>query len=194
MSKKYDCPRYVGVPLEQLAPIMSECLAKGQEVVLTITGNSMSPFLRDKKDQVVLVACDPAALQPGDVPLFRRRNGKYVLHRIVQRDDGVTCTRWGQNEALHSHGDGLRYTMLGDAQWQEEPDIAPDQIIAVATAFISRGKRWECDSDAYVRNRMRWHRLLPIRPVLVFVYHLPHRLRYGVPRRLRRWIGQLKKK
>lgn len=194
MSKRYDRPRYVGVPLEQLAPIMSECLAQGQEVVLTITGNSMSPFLRDKKDQVVLVACDPAALQPGDVPLFRRRNGKYVLHRIVERDDGVTCTRWGQSGALPSHGDSLRYTMLGDAQWQEEPDIAPDQIIAVATAFISRGKRWECDSDAYVRNRMRWHRLLPIRPVLVFVYHLPHRLRYGVPGRLRRWIGQFKKK
>ena len=188
MSKRDVAPAYVGVPLEQLAPIMSECLAQGQEVVLTVTGNSMSPFLRDKKDQVVLVACDPEALQPGDVPLFRRRSGRYVLHRIVERDDGVTCTRWGQEEAMPSRCDSLRYTMLGDAQWRKEPDIAPDQIIACATAFISRGKRWECDSDAYIRNRMRWHRLLFIRPVLVFFYHLPHRLRYGVPRRLRRWL------
>ena len=89
---------------------------------------------------------------------------------------------------MPSRCDSLRYTMLGDAQWRKEPDIAPDQIIACATAFISRGKRWECDSDAYIRNRMRWHRLLFIRPVLVFFYHLPHRLRYGVPRRLRRWL------
>lgn len=185
---------YIGVPLEQLAPIMSECMAQGQEVVLTITGNSMSPFLRHQKDQVVLTACDPTALQPGDVPLFCRRNGKYVLHRIVRRDDGETCTYWGQERPLPSRCDSLHYTMLGDAQWIEEPGIAPDQIVAVATAFISRGKRWECDSDAYRRNRMRWHRMLPVRRILVFLFHLPRRLRRGVPRRLRRWLGLPQKK
>ena len=193
MSKKNQ-PRWVGVPLDQLAPIMSECLAQGQEIVLTVTGNSMSPFVRDKKDQVVLVACDPAALQPGDVPLFRRRNGKYVLHRIVERDDGVTCTRWGREESLPSHCDSLRYTMLGDAQWQEEPDIAADQIVACATAFISRGKRWECSGDAYQRNRLRWHRWLWLRPLLIHSYHLPRHLRYGVPYRLRRLLGRSNKK
>ena len=181
--------RFVGVPLDQLAPIMSECMAQGQEVVLTITGHSMSPFMRHQKDQVVLVACDPHALQPGDVPLYQRRNGKYVLHRIVERDDGVVRTRYGVKEALPSRSAGLRYTMLGDAQWQEEPGIEPDQIVAVATAFISRGKRWECDSTSYCRNRLHWHRMLPLRKGIVFFYHLPRRLRQGVPRRLRRWLG-----
>ena len=185
---------YVGVPLEQLAPIMSECMAQGQEVVLTITGNSMSPFLRHKKDQVVLTVCDPTTLQPGDVPLYRRRNGKYILHRIVERDDGVTCSRYGVEGALPSHCDGLCYTMLGDAQWQEEPGIHPDQIVARATAFISRGKRWDCDSDAYRNNRLRWHRMMALRRPIVFLYHLPRRLRRGVPRRLRRWLGLPQKK
>ena len=184
----------MGVPLDQLAPLVVECVAQGQEVVLTVTGNSMSPFLRDKKDQVVLTACDPEALQPGDVPLFRRRNGQFVLHRIVERDDGVTRTRWGEEGALPSRCDSLRYTMLGDAQWQEEPNIAPDQILAVAKAFISRGKRWECDSEAYRQNRMRWHRLLPLRPVLVHGYHMPRHLRYGVPYRLRRLLHLPEKK
>ena len=183
----------VGVPLDELAPIMSTCFAQGQEVVLTITGNSMSPFLRDKKDQVVLVACDPTDLQPGDVPLYQRRNGKYILHRIVERDDGIRRTRFGEEGVLPSRCDSLRYTMLGDAQWQEEPHIAPDQIVAVATAFISRGKRWECHSDAYRQNRLRWHRLLWLRPVLVRLYHLPRHLRYGVPYRLRRLLGKVKK-
>lgn len=194
MNKTYNSPQYMGVPLEQLAPIMSECLAQGQQVVLTITGNSMSPFLRDKKDQVVLTACDPMALEPGDVPLFRRRNGQFVLHRIVERDDGVTCTRWGQAERLPSHCDGLRYTMLGDAQWREEPDIAPDQIMAVATAFISRGKRWECADEGYQSNRLRWHRMRFWRPLLVRLYHLPRHLRYGVPYRLRRLLQLPEKK
>lgn len=185
---------FVGVSLDELAPIMSMCFAQGQEVVLTVTGRSMSPFLRDKKDHVVLVACDPMTLQPGDVPLYRRRNGKYILHRIVERDDGVTRTRWGEEETRPSRCESLQYTMLGDAQWQEEPHIAPDQIVAVATAFISRGKRWECQSDAYRQNRLRWHRLLWLRPVLVRLYHLPRHLRYGVPYRLRRLLGISPKK
>lgn len=189
MSKKYESPQYVGVSLDLFTPVMAECFAAGQEVVWTITGNSMSPFLLDKRDQVVLVACDPATLQPGDVPLFRRANGQYVLHRIVERDDGKTRTRWGEAETLPSRCDHLCYTMLGDAQWQEEPNITPDQIVACAVAFIRRGKRWECRSDAYRRNRLRWHRWLGLRPVLVPLYHLPRRLRYGVPRRLRRWLG-----
>ena len=188
MSKKSSATRFVGVSLDQLAPIMSECMELGQEVVLTITGHSMSPFLRNKKDQVVLIPCDPTALQPGDVPLYRRRNGKYILHRIVERDDGVNRTRWGTEEELPSRCDSLRYTMLGDAQWQEESNIAPDQIVAVAAAFISRGKRWECADDAYRQNRLRWHRLLWLRPVLVRLYHLPRHLRYGVPYRLRRLL------
>ena len=193
MSKK-DVSRFIGVPLDQLAPIMTECMEQRQEVVLTITGNSMSPFLRNKKDQVVLTACDPTALQPGDVPLYRRRSGRYVLHRIVERDDGVSRTRYGVDEPLPSRCDSLRFTMLGDAQWQEEPGIAPNQIVAVATAFISRGKRWECDSEAYRSNRLRWHRLLWLRPLLVRVYHLPRHVRYGIPYRLRRMLGRAPKK
>ena len=193
MSKR-DASRFIGVPLDQLAPIMAECMEQGQEVVLTITGNSMSPFLRNKKDQVVLTTCDPTALQPGDVPLYRRRSGRYVLHRIVERDDGVSRTRYGVDEPLPSRCDSLRFTMLGDAQWQEEPGIAPDQIVAVATAFISRGKRWECDSEAYRSNRLRWHRLLWLRPLLVRVYHLPRHVRYGIPYRLRRMLGRAPKK
>ena len=180
--------------MEQLEPIMVECFAQGQEVVLTITGNSMSPFVLDRRDQVVLAACDPTALRPGDVPLYRRKNGQYVLHRIVKRDDGTVCTRWGREGTTPSRGGDLRYTMLGDAQWVAEPNICPDQIVGRATAFIRRGKRWECDSDEYVRNRLRWHRWLSLRPVLVPLYHLPRRLRYGVPRRLRRWLGLAEKK
>lgn len=184
----------IGLPLDQLGPLLCDCIAQGQEVVLTITGNSMSPFLRDKKDQVVLTACDPMALQPGDVPLYQRQNGKYILHRIVERDDGVVRTRFGEDKPLPSQCDSLQYTMLGDAQWQEEPNITSDQIVAVATAFISRGKRWECDSEAYRRNRLRWHRWLWLRPVLVHTYHMPRHLRYGVPFRLRRLLGRSAKK
>ena len=96
MNNRAIDTREVEIPLKELSPLMIECLTQGQEVLLTITGNSMSPFLRHKRDQVVLTACDPTALEAGEVPLYRRDNGQYVLHRIVERDDGAIRTRYGQ--------------------------------------------------------------------------------------------------
>lgn len=159
----------VEIPLKELSPLMLECLAQGQEVLITVTGNSMSPFLRHKRDQVVLTACDPTALSVGEVPFIRRDNGQYVLHRIVERDDGVIRTRYGSHRIQPSAGGELRYTLLGDAQWIEEPDVRPDQILARATAFIRMGRRWECDSAAYRRNRLWWHRFLPWRKALIWL-------------------------
>ena len=169
MSNRNPDTREVEIPLKELSPLMTECLAQGQEVLLTVTGNSMSPFLRHKRDQVVLTACDPATLSVGDVPLIRRDNGQYVLHRIVERDDGTTRTRYGCGRALSSAGTSLQYTLLGDAQWVEEPHVRPDQVVACATAFIRRGKRWECQAPAYRRNRLGWHRLLWARPVMIWL-------------------------
>ena len=167
-NRDFDA-REVEIPLKELSPLMTECLAQGQEVLLTITGNSMSPFLRHKRDQVVLTACDPTALEAGDVPLYRRDNGQYVLHRIVERDDGTTRSRYGCRKALTSERESLTYTLLGDAQWEVEPNIRPDQIVAKATAFIRLGKRWECAAPAYQRHRLAWQRLLWVRPLLVWL-------------------------
>ena len=162
------------VPMGELTPLMTACLAQGQEVILTVTGNSMRPFLRHQRDQGVLTAVDGRALQPGDVPLYRRQNGQYVLHRVVERQDGDTCRRLGESPTPASENAAdVRYTMLGDAQTAREPGVTPEQIIAAATAFYRRGRRWDCDSPAYRHKVLRWHRLLPIRRELIFLHRLP---------------------
>ena len=163
------------VSTEALSDVIIDCLAEGKEVILTITGNSMCPFLRHERDQVVLIKpSDSTTLQTGDVPLYRRRGGQLVLHRIVQRDDGVKRRRYGEKESLPSmhSSTGLTYTMLGDAQTEPEPNIRPEQILAVATAFIRAGERLDCHATAYRRRSLRWHRLLPLRTPLVRMYHL----------------------
>ena len=62
----------------------------------------------------------PPKLKKYDIPLYRRNNGQYVLHRIV--DVGET------------------YTCIGDAQFVKECGIRDEQIIAVVTSF-NRDKR-----------------------------------------------------
>jgi hypothetical protein len=163
------------VSIKDLSPLMSALLDEGKEIRFTVTGNSMGPFLRHKRDQAVLVKpADPTALQVGDVPLYQRDNGQLVLHRIAERDDGRKRYLWGEREPFPSmHVDGpLTYTMLGDAQTVSEPNIRPEQIMAVATAFIRKGKRVECRVGAYRRRTLFWHTLMPVRAPLVHLWHV----------------------
>lgn len=175
----------VRIPMEELSPLLLDCLTQGQEVVLTVTGNSMFPFLRHRRDQAVLTKVDGSTLQPGDVPLYRRRDGRFVLHRVVVRDDGQARYILGEQDPLPSVDPGgrLRYTMLGDAQTALEHGIGAEQIVAKATAFHRNGKVWDCDSPAYRRYVHRWHSLLPLRQQLVWLCYLPGRIK-GKLRRL----------
>ncbi len=170
-------PQALQVSLAELSPLMIACLDEGKEIQITVTGNSMCPFLRHLRDQVVLVKPDdPTMLQVGDVPLYRRNNGQFVLHRIVERDDGQKRRIYGEKEtfpSMHSSSP-LTYTMLGDAQTENEPNIHPEQIVAVATAFVRKGERWECRGTIYRRRSLRWHKLMPIRKPLVRLCHLWH--------------------
>ncbi len=177
----------VQVSIEELSPLLLSCLDEGKEVVLTVTGNSMAPFLRHGWDQVVLVKpADETVLQVGDVPLYRRQGGQLVLHRIVERDDGRKRRLYGEKGTLPSmhSSSGLTYTMLGDAQTQREPNIRPEQILAVAVAFVRKGKRRECRSTAYRRRCLRWHRLMPLRRPLMWLWHRW----YGVKNRISRLL------
>ncbi len=153
----------VNMSMETLSPLISDCVESGSEVILTVTGNSMRPFIKDKRDQVILIKADAKNLKVDDVPLYKRRNGKYVLHRIVKKENGS-------------------YTMLGDAQVRLEPGIEPDQIVAVAKGFIRKDKTYLCDSAEYKRYVSFWNKMMPLRKFYFFLKRVPH----GVLRRIKR--------
>lgn len=134
--------------MEELSPVMEECLRNGAEVILTVTGNSMRPFLRHRRDQVVLTACDAGTLHVGDVPLYRRADGRFVLHRVV----GVSAST---------------YTMCGDAQAKKEYGVPTNRIVAVATGFYRRGKYVACSDPKYRLQMRLWLLVLPLRPLLL---------------------------
>lgn len=105
--------------MEQILPLIQEALAAGQSVRIFPMGTSMLPMLRQGIDSVVLSPVT-GKLKKYDIPLYRRENGKYILHRIV--------------------GAGHTYTCMGDNQFMKEQGIQQEQIIAVVTGFY-RGDR-----------------------------------------------------
>jgi phage repressor protein C with HTH and peptisase S24 domain len=50
--------------------------------VLTATGSSMEPFLKGGRDRVTLVPPGARPVRRGDVVLFQRDCGAFVLHRV----------------------------------------------------------------------------------------------------------------
>ena len=109
-------------------PLIREVLDADGTFSLTITGTSMYPFILGGRDQVTLSKLT-RPLKKNDLPLYRRRDGAFVLHRVVRVEQDGT------------------YTMCGDHQNQLERGIRPEQMIALATAFVRKGAspdRAEC--------------------------------------------------
>ncbi len=147
------------VRFAELTPLMDEILSAGGTVELTVTGGSMRPMLLHKKSRVRLIRRE--TVQRGDIPLYRRKNGGYVLHRIVGEENGA-------------------YLCCGDAQWHIERGICADQIIGVVTDFSREGKWASCENANY---RLYWRFWLWIRPL--------RRLIFGGLRRVRRKLRRL---
>ena len=136
-----------------------EILNKQGTLVFTPRGNSMQPLLLDGENPVVLEKVS-GRLQKGDIPFYKRENGQYVLHRIIDVRDGY-------------------YVIRGDNTFVKE--LVPDEwIIGVMTEFY-RGKRHVlADNKAYRRYAAFWHAIYPLRKP----FHLAHRFASKVKRKL----------
>lgn len=128
--------------MAELAALMQESLAAGQTVRFSPKGVSMLPMLRQGKDTVTLSPIT-GPLRKFDIPLYRRDNGAYILHRIVKTGETYTC--------------------IGDNQYVLEAGVRQDQLIAVVTEF-SRGERQIPVSDPGYQLYVRlWHWIRPVR-------------------------------
>ena len=128
--------------MDDVMPAIKELLAKGQTVRLYPKGISMLPMLRQNIDSVMLSPVK-GKLKKYDLPLYQRRNGQYVLHRIVKV--------------------GQTYTCIGDNQFDYETGVRHDQVIAVVTSF-TRGARLHSVNELPYRLYCRfWHYSRPVR-------------------------------
>lgn len=157
MSKNIVTTR--DVHMASLSPLIEEVLKSGGRVELTVTGNSMWPMLLHKVSRVRLAPI--STLKRGDIPLYRRENGAFVLHRITAVD-------------------GNTYTCCGDNQWHQEYGLWSEQMIAVVTEFCRKGRWVSVENRSY---QMYWRVWLLIRPI--------RRLFFGGWRRVKMLIKRI---
>ena len=131
------------VSTQELGPIIKSFVSDNKQVIITATGDSMRPFLRDGEDKVVLCRLKTSP-KKNDVLFYLRDDGTYVLHRVFKVKNGG-------------------YVMLGDAQLIPEYGITDKHIIAVASAFIKNGKQIGCNSFSYLTRVRLWRMLYPFR-------------------------------
>ena len=141
---------------EQLMPGLLEMLEVTEPVPLVISGGSMNPFLVHGRDTVYLSNVKEP-LGRGDMVLYRRDSGKYILHRIWRAEQDS-------------------FTMVGDAQTRLEPGIRRDQILARVTAVRRKGKVLEAGSFWWDFFEKVWIRLVPLRPAIQAGYGLLKKL------------------
>lgn len=121
-------PQKSEIPLAELMPLIRERIAQGQSVRFYPRGISMLPMLRPGIDSVELSA-PPAKLKKYDLPLYQRKDGSFVLHRVVKV--------------------GKTYCCAGDNQLWYEKGLEHDQVIALVTAFYRGDQRCSVRKPAY---------------------------------------------
>lgn len=125
---------------------IAERLASGQKVrYLKFRGVSMLPMLRQGKDAVELSPL-PERLKKYDLPVYRRSDGQYVMHRVVDvKADHYICL--GDNTLNFEH-------------------IYPGQMIGVVSAFKRGEKRIEVCVPGYRLYCRIWRLTHPVRVAL----------------------------
>ncbi|MGF7144454.1 hypothetical protein HNQ56_002885 [Anaerotaenia torta] len=93
MNKEFKLSDYEGFVRRVLEEKGEFCIYPG--------GSSMLPFLRPGMDSVILAK--PLSLHKYDIILYKRANGRYVLHRIldIKKDGFVLC---GDNQYIKEYG------------------------------------------------------------------------------------------
>ncbi len=111
--------------------------------VTTTVGVSMKPMLRNRRDRIVVLPVGDRTLGKGDLPLYRRPDGAYVLHRII----GVK---------------GDHYIIRGDNTYAKE--IVPHAWVLGYVSEFYRGERHVLSSSKRYRLYVTlWQLLYPLR-------------------------------
>lgn len=137
------------VSMSEIVPLIKEVISGGGRFSFKVTGGSMFPLLIEGRDSVILEKVK--TLKAGDIILYQRDDGNYVLHRIVKIKNGELY-------------------LCGDAQFVIEYPIRYDQVIAVAGAIIRKGETIKVTDPKYKFYTKVWCHSFKARPYILKAY------------------------
>ena len=124
-----------------------EELDKKGILVYTNKGNSMYPLIRQGKDVLIIKKVN-TRLKKMDVPLYKRKSGQYVLHRIIKVNEND-------------------YVIRGDNTYYNETGIRDDQILGVLSGVIREGKEISVNSLNYKIYSYFWYYTYYLRKLII---------------------------
>ena len=148
-------PEFQKISNEALFALAREIFAKGKKIKFVVAGNSMYPFIRHDIDMVTLSEASFDRIKVSDIVLaYRKRQKKYILHRVVKK------TPTG-------------FYMVGDAQTSLDGPYPPDALIGIVTEIHRVGKdgREKRIAGALYKLLVRlWLFVRPFRPFIFKAY------------------------
>lgn len=126
-------------------------------LLYTAVGTSMLPLVKEHHDLVTIVK-NTTRLKKRDVALFKRDDGKYVLHRVMK------VTKEG-------------YVMCGDHQWIKEKGVREDQVLGYLTQVDKGDKVITIEDKKYKRYVRLWCNFFYIRASILWLKALPYRIK-----------------
>lgn len=114
------------MPTKEYFTLIQRMLDETGQAYVRVTGMSMWPLLFHLRDGVLLVR--PEKIRIGDIVLFDRKNGRYVLHRVIHR----------KKTGFH---------MAGDHQWHMEHDLPYEQVMGVVKGVYRKGQYISADKS-----------------------------------------------
>ena len=144
--------------INDIMPIIEECIANGTDVRMKVSGISMTPILHNGKDSVVLSA--PGKVGKYDIVLHKRKNGQYILHRIIGKKKGA-------------------FVIAGDFETEKEYPVYEDMIIARVTSFCRNGKEYSPEDFIIKLYSRIWVFIFPMRHRVLYMINVIRRIFHG---------------
>lgn len=142
-------PDTLTLPNDLFLAEICRLLNEGHTATLRVRGNSMRPFLEDRRDSIILTAV--THIKVGDAVLAEIAPGKYVFHRIIAMD-------------------GENVTLMGDGNVRGTEHCLRENVRANVISFVRRGHPYTPGSHQWRIYSYCWTRLIPIRRYLLWIY------------------------
>ncbi len=138
----------VYIPNDEFCAAVRQMLEEGKDVDFTVTGNSMWPLLKSRRDRVVLTLCKPQDIRKGDVVFFEALPSKFLLHRVTKLKENA-------------------FETTGDFNTFCDGVFPKDCVIGKAVRIIRKGKCYGVNSFLMRSYSALWRSLYFARKPLI---------------------------